>query len=432
MSPRLRGAALAALAAAGHLGGLVGPFQFDDYNVIVGQGNVHGLGAWAASLPGLRPLLKLSYALNWSLGSGPFGFHLVNLAVHAANAVLAWRLLRRGLGPDREPLAWAAAALFALHPAQTEAVAYICGRSESLMALFGMGGCLAFLAAWDRGGGIRRELPGAGLLVLACLVKETAVALPVVLLLVARVRPGPRPRLLVPVLAVAAAAFLVEGLPRLLAHGYRVRDLRGLAPSQVHGVAHLLKVFLGLAPLNADPHLAWQAGWTWPVAFEAAGLLALAGLGLAWLQRRPAAGLGLLGCLILLVPAHCLVPRLDLANDRHLYLPSLGLWLAAADLGWAWAGPRLVWALAALGMLLGLGTWRRDRDYRSERALWEASLRVDPGNPRAQVNLGWALVLEGDRTGARARFQEALRLDPGHRTARADLAWLDREAAAGR
>ena len=49
--------------------------------------------AWAASLPGLRPLLKLSYALNWSLDPGPFGFQLVHLALHAANAVLAWRLL---------------------------------------------------------------------------------------------------------------------------------------------------------------------------------------------------------------------------------------------------------------------------------------------------------------------------------------------------
>jgi hypothetical protein len=93
---------------------------------------------------GVRPLLKASYTLNWTLGPGIFGFHLVNIGVHALNAVLLYwvgrELCGRWAGEGRGELfsgaALAAALLFALHPAQTEAVTYVSGRSSSLMASF--------------------------------------------------------------------------------------------------------------------------------------------------------------------------------------------------------------------------------------------------------------------------------------------------------
>ena len=126
---------LAALAA--YANALPASFQFDDYNVIVDNPAVHGLAAWWASMPGIRPLLKLSYALNWAAGPGPFGFHLVNLACHALNTVMVYLLavlwLPR-LAPDLRPVvpaACTAALVFALHPAQTEAVTYVAGRSPT-------------------------------------------------------------------------------------------------------------------------------------------------------------------------------------------------------------------------------------------------------------------------------------------------------------
>ena len=57
-----------------------------------GRGAVRTLAAWWASMPGIRPLLKLSYALNFSLGSGPAGFHALNIPIHAANAGLVFAL----------------------------------------------------------------------------------------------------------------------------------------------------------------------------------------------------------------------------------------------------------------------------------------------------------------------------------------------------
>jgi hypothetical protein len=70
-----------------------GVFQFDDYNVIVDSAQVHSWDGWLGSLHnGLRPLLKLSYLFNWTADTGLFGFHLLNLLTHVANAYLVYAL----------------------------------------------------------------------------------------------------------------------------------------------------------------------------------------------------------------------------------------------------------------------------------------------------------------------------------------------------
>lgn len=80
---------LAAITALAYLPSLGGAFQFDDYNVIVNYPTVH---SWSTLFEraggGVRAVLKASYVLNWTLDPGPLGFHLVNIALHALNAVL--------------------------------------------------------------------------------------------------------------------------------------------------------------------------------------------------------------------------------------------------------------------------------------------------------------------------------------------------------
>src|SRR6266446_1280370 len=140
--------ALATLAV--YLPSLGGPFQFDDYNVIVDYPTVHSWSTLSERAgAGVRAVLKASYVLNWTLDSGPLGFHLVNIALHALNTVLLF-LIGSKLIPDNvrnyfvSP-ALLAALLFALHPMQTEAVTYISGRSSSLMAAFYLSALLLYL-----------------------------------------------------------------------------------------------------------------------------------------------------------------------------------------------------------------------------------------------------------------------------------------------
>ncbi|MGO8755062.1 MAG: hypothetical protein ACLQHK_07515 [Gallionellaceae bacterium] len=82
---------LAVLAC--YFNSLSGAFQFDDYNVIVDNPRVHSWDAWLAGLShGIRPLLKFSYTLDWTLGLGAAGFHLTNLLIHLGNAYLVYLL----------------------------------------------------------------------------------------------------------------------------------------------------------------------------------------------------------------------------------------------------------------------------------------------------------------------------------------------------
>jgi hypothetical protein len=151
----MRASLLFAAALAAYGNAFFGAFQFDDFNVIVHHGAVHSLGAWWDSMPGIRPLLKLSYALSWSAGGGgTYAFHAVNVMLHAVNVLLVWHVLRAlfermGVGGDGFA-AFVGALLFALHPAHTEAVTYISGRSTSMMAFFYLASVLAYLRGAPR------------------------------------------------------------------------------------------------------------------------------------------------------------------------------------------------------------------------------------------------------------------------------------------
>jgi hypothetical protein len=139
---RVRIALIVLVTVAAYANGLPGAFQFDDWNVIVHNPAVHSFAAWWETMPGIRALLKATYVANWVVWPNPVGFHLVNIAIHAANTFLVYLLMQRLL-PLMDIRATAACSLafwiavvFALHPAQTESVTYISGRSGSLMASF--------------------------------------------------------------------------------------------------------------------------------------------------------------------------------------------------------------------------------------------------------------------------------------------------------
>jgi hypothetical protein len=430
---RLHLGLLAVVTALVYANALGGSFQFDDFNVIVDQPAVHTLGAWARGLPGIRPLLKATYLLNWSLGPGPLGFHLLNVGLHGLNAALAYLLLRRWLaraGAAEDGTALLAAMVFALHPAQTEAVTYICGRSSSLMACFYLGGLLAYARGREEGGGPWRQCLAPGLFLLAFLVKESAVTFPLALVLWEAT--GPRPSLRATwtswALLAVLGGFLLghAGYRHLLAYGFANRSLGSNLLSQIHGVAHLLALWCWPAGLNVDPWLPVARHWTLRLGGEALLLAGLLAAGVAALGRRRQAALGVLWFFLHLLATNALVPRLDVANDRQLYLAGLGLAFLAAG-AWMGAARRwgfTPWLVLPVLLLMGGRTWLRNRDYRSELTLWASSVRVEPANPRAHNNLGWAWVLAGDEERARAAFQTALRLDPDYGPARVNLSNL--------
>ena len=169
-----------------------GVFQLDDYNVIVFNSAVHSWSAfWKHLFPGIRPLLKLTYTLNWTSPAGVFGFHVFNLAIHLINILLVYNLTvsfikecRSGL-PENVlyPAALLTSLLFALHPIQTEAVTYISGRSASMMTMFYLGSIAAYVRGTQEGKKFWLYCLSPFLFLLGVATKEYAVTLPFALIL---------------------------------------------------------------------------------------------------------------------------------------------------------------------------------------------------------------------------------------------------------
>ena len=416
-------AAVAAAALIAYLPSLGGAFQFDDYNVIVDFPRVHSWQAlWGGLAEGLRPVLQASYALNWTLDQRPLGFLAVNIALHALNAALLFLIGRRLFAKD-EPAVLVAALLFALHPAQTEAVTYISGRSVSLMATFYLGALLLHLQ--------ERRWWSCLAFIAALATRETAVTLPAALLLADAVRGRIDWRRQAPhwlILAAAALVFLVA--PRyheLLVHGYSQRGLAENLLTQVGGVSYLVSRLVALHGYNIDPALPTLAQIDGLRAFEAAMLLALLCLGLVSLRTRSWLAFGVLWFFLQLAPTNSIVPRLDVANERQLYLASWGLFLALsmqiARIGLPFKALRAA-AIAAL-LICAAASVARQLDYADEITLWESSVRESPWNARARNNLGYAYYAAGRKADARREMETALLFDPGYLKARANLRLLD-------
>src|SRR5881398_1716151 len=129
------------------------------------------------------PLVYTTFRIERALwGLNPAGYHVVNVLLHVANALLVWRLLAR----LRVPGAWLAGAIFALHPVQVESVAWITERKNVLMGFFFLLTLLAWIVFIDER--TKRPWPFYGLAlvfyVLALSAKSTACTLPAALLLI--------------------------------------------------------------------------------------------------------------------------------------------------------------------------------------------------------------------------------------------------------
>jgi protein O-mannosyl-transferase len=428
---------LAGLVA--YVNGLAGVFQFDDYQVIVDTPRVHTLAAWwqASSHGGLRPLLNLSYTLNWIAGDGsPFAFHAFNLLIHLVATACVFALVRsflhrRVTGIDIDLTAAWAALLFAVHPLHSEAITYVSGRSTALMTVFYLGALVNYARA--EAGRLRHRLGALGLFVLAVLTKETALLFPLALLAwdwaagtpwrVALRRQWPFWLLC---LLFLLAVLQHPGIWSLIDQSIAARDFARGLPTQLHSSAVLLGKLFWPTGLNIDPD--------WPVlddiaqalpelALFAAALL----LAIHWRRDRPWLVLALAWLLIHLLLPNVVFPRADIANERQMFWADWAIFLAVTVEIQRHLKPAPASAVVlACAILLCVITIKRNELYRSEIALSQDTARHSPNKARVLNNLGYALASAGRTEEARAAYRRALELDPHHLKAANNLERLDR------
>ena len=391
-----------------------------------------------------RPLTTLSFLLNYvAFGNGPHPalYHCVNLALHEIDVMLVYALgmlifARRGP-------AFALAALWGLHPVQTEAVTNIVGRADLLAA----GGVLAGLLCYARccrSEGRHRLGWIAGLAAaqaIGIFSKESAAVLPGLLLVYDSIsaQAGSWRRRVLPYAAamVPLAVFLClrMGARVHLAPSYADNPIVGA--SFVAGRLTALKVlgklvwlFLWPSQLSVDysyraiPLLDWRGiGWG-DVAFLLTAALLLAGTWFAVSRKRTAKALyffPLFFWIAYLPTSNLPIAIGSIMAERFLYLPSIGLagCAVAAVVRWWRPGvlhlPERVWwgVPAAVCVAFAARTYARNADWTDERSLWASAAAVSPESARAHDLFGAALVNEPGRLpDAIAEFQAALRIRP--------------------
>jgi len=429
-SPARLALVLAGVVVAVWAPSLAAPFQFDDWSVIVGDPRVASLAAWWDAMPATRPLVKLLYALGHEAGGAPIVYRGVNVAWHALNAALVFVLMRRLARRMRIADADGAlrigaftALVFALHPVQTESVTYVSGGSQAMATGFALLSLLAFTGVIDAQGRAARQagfaLAAALAFAAAIAVRESAIATPLACLLWWRAEGGGRGR--GPIVAVGAmsvvaagaavAAWLTTAYPYLWATSFGVRSWAANLLAQGDAVAWLMGQLVRWDRLNADPALVADTSLS-VLNVARAGLLVALIVAAAWQwNARRAVAFGVLWFFLWLAPTHSLVPRLDLANERHLYLALVGpAWLLAVVLA-RWRTQGLVLA-AVLAVSLAFATALRNRVYANEVVFWQDVVAKSPRNARASNNLGMALAAACQPLAAARAFDDAARLAP--------------------
>jgi tetratricopeptide (TPR) repeat protein len=399
---------LAALVLVAYLPALGADYVWDDDENIVTNGalrTIEGLGRIWTDVTVTQqyyPLTHTTFWIQYQLGGLWFpAYHAVNVALHAATAILLLFVLRRVAVKGAE----LAAALFALHPVNVESVAWVTERKNVLSGALALAACLAYLRYdEDEVPRLRRWAGAFALFVLALAAKTAVAVIPAALLAVLVLLRGRRARALVPL-----APFFVAGIAAGLftAHLERARvgahgaDFDWSLPFRVLVAGRAFFFYLGklLLPIDlAFFYPRWDIdprsplAWAYPVA--AAALFAAA----LHLHRRGRLGAGPLAALIaygaLIFPAlgffNVYFMRFAYVQDHFAYLASMPfLALVAAGLTRLVERVPRAWpAIGGVPAVLALGAAREAATFHDYETLFRAALERNPAAWVASYNLG--------------------------------------------
>jgi len=444
------------LTSVAYLPVLRGGFVWDDDVLITDNPMVKASDGlyrfwFTTEAPDYYPLTSTLWWLEWRLwGDRATGYHVVNVLLQAANAVLVWLILKR----LKIPGAWLAGLVFAIHPVNVATVAWISEQKNTLSMLFYLAAILLYLRFDEQSRSIPpqvqrwRSPAGAGwyalslaAFFLAVLSKAAVVMLPVVLLGCVwwrhgRVQGKDLLRSL-PFFALSLALGIVSiwfQFNRVL-KGSAVQTNGFLGRLVVAGCVPWFYLEKALLPVDLTViYSKWQIDPSLRVSYMPGAALLGCFLVFWWKRRswgRPF--LFGLGCFVVM-----LLPVMGFF-DQHFYIYSfvadhwqyysiVGV-IALAVAGWESISHRTsephrhLWTLAGVVVALVLvgATWKRSAVYVDQETLWRDNVAKNPAAWLAQYNLGAALTERGETEEAIQHYEQALRINPDYAGAHNNL-----------
>jgi len=461
-------------------GGFLTRMDDDEYlrQSIRWNGLTWGAVKWAftATEPYYHPLPRLSHVLDYQIwGRDATGHHATSVVLHALNAALVfgflWTLLGHAELTDRERflVACGVAAVFAIHPFQTESVAWMSGRTQLMCTTLGVG-CM-----WVYVAGARRWVVW-GLYVGALLCKPMAVAFPFVMLAidyfplrrnqkVGWLRLLQEKAVLIGLVIVAAAATVVTELRP----GGLMVSLEAVSPVQRVFLLFQSLTFYPwrlICPVGFSPFYplspGLQAGW-WTVVVPMLSVAVVTGVAVWYRLRIPVLAASWAAYVMLVLPVSGLT-QTGMAGValRYAYVAMLPLLLAmAAGVVWLWRRSATIGHAGLSGLLVcelcvfGLQTRMLIPTWHDNETLWQTAIArypdaavpnrvlsmiylaqrrplkaldyarryaaIFPKQCESHNNLGSVLATLGRFDEAIAEFQEALRLQPDYADAHNNL-----------
>jgi protein O-mannosyl-transferase len=429
-------AALASLFLAFQIYGpaLNGPFVLDDLYLPYADPQIHG-HSFLQWVTDSRPMLMVSFWLNHiSTGDDPYAYHVTNVFLHFLTSVMVALIAMRLLewaeeAPGQQPgqkqahrtLGIFAGALFLVHPIQTESVAYVASRSETLSVLFYYAAYCVFVYRRTESISLPRALAVMALFGAAVGTKQHTLTLPLLLVMTdlfwrqGSVRAN---RLLYVFLGLTGAAggwFVWTTIRSANTAGFHVA---GFTPfnyffTECRVLWTYVRMFVLPFGQNADPEVAVSHS-----LLDSGAIVALAAwvavVAAAWFYRKrwPLASFGVFVYLLLLAPTSSVIPISEPLQERRLYLPFLGLALVCLEflrrLEWK---QRVMIEVPVLLVLMAL-TYQRSAVWGSEMALWTDTVNKSPKKLRPRFQLAYAYYEQKRYTEAAENYEIAEHLAP--------------------
>lgn len=388
-----------------------------------------------------QPLSWVTFALDYTAwGMQPHGYHLTNVVLHAANALLVCALtlalLRQATAArsgSHAVAAGIAALCFALHPLRVESVAWVTERRDVLSSFF----LLLTLLAYVRMVRARPQPSSQAwcAIALACftlslLSKAWGMTLPVVLLILdayplRRFSEGgdSRRRILLeklPFVVLAAMAAVLAVFAQRPAAGMRTLAEHGVGARLVQASYGLIfYLWKTLLPVRLSPLYLLGPDFdpTGPLYLACVSAVLAITVAVILLRKRCPWALAAWACYaVILSPVlGILQTGPQLVADRYSYLACLPWALlagAAVSQTSMYRRPHGAALILVVLMALSVLTFRQAQVWKDTPTLWDHVLRLDPMNYVANVNRGAVQAARGDLAGAVAYYDRALQANP--------------------